>query len=76
MTKFNSMTFQIVQVRYECGSLVEDTWPVMFEIAGQAIEFFNSRDVSTLFEYVSPDDDYFVRGLDRDYVATGEQYDL
>lgn len=70
-------TYQIVQVRYSCGELVEDTWPVLYAIAGQAIEAFNARGPVTMFEGGDdPEADYFVRELDANYIGTGVTFEI
>lgn len=70
-------SFQIVQVRYEAGNPVEDEWPVLYAIDGQAVDYFYQRGPEALFEHGdAPDADYFVRELDESYIATGRTIDL
>lgn len=69
------MSYQITQVRHETGNLIEDTWPVLYAIAAQAIAAFDAdRMFSDTDPFYGPD--YFVRELDRDFIATGKIFKL
>lgn len=71
------MTNQIVQVRHENGEWVEDAYPVLYEIAGQAFDAFHRKGPEMMFEHGNdPEADYFVRELDTDYIETGKQWHL